>query len=173
MINTNWDNEILSFIELSNRYNVKMIMVGGGAVNFHGYQRHSADVDFWIDTTEDNFKNLVVVFNKMGYELTDFPNNVKQQLQNISVKFSPSNVDLELITKFSSNKTFDEAYIKSEIAVVNGKEFLKWNVLSYEDLIDSKIKASRPKDLLDISQLQRIREQKKETSPKKRKGRGI
>ena len=27
------------------------LMVGGGAVNFHGYQRHSADVDFWIETT--------------------------------------------------------------------------------------------------------------------------
>mgnify|MGYP000296422248 CR=1 FL=1 len=89
MINTNWDNEILSFIELSSRNNVRMIMVGGGAVNFHGYQRHSADVDFWIDTTEENFKNLVIVFNEMGYEITDFPDDVKQQLQNISVKFSP------------------------------------------------------------------------------------
>ena len=49
MINTNWDNEILSFIELSSRNNVRMIMVGGGAVNFHGYQRHSADVDFLED----------------------------------------------------------------------------------------------------------------------------
>jgi len=173
MINKNWDNEILSFIELSYRHNVKMIMVGGGAVNFHGYQRHSADVDFWIDTTEDNFKNLVIVFNKMGYEITDFPSDVKQQLKNISVKFSPSNVELELITKFSSTKPFDEAYIKSEIAIVNGKEFLKWNVLSYDDLIDSKIKSNRPKDLLDISQLQKIREEKKEVAPKKRKRRGI
>lgn len=173
MINTNWDNEILSFIELSNRHNVKMIMVGGGAVSFHGYQRHSADVDFWIETTEENFKKLVIVFNEMGYEITDFPNNVKQQLQNISVKFSPSNVDLELITKFSSEKTFDEAYNRSKVAVVDGKKFLKWNVLSYEDLIDSKIKASRPKDLLDVSQLQKIKEEQKTDPSKKKKGRGI
>ena len=173
MINTNWDNEILSFIELSNRHNVKMIMVGGGAVNFHGYQRHSADVDFWIDTTEENFKKLAIVFNEMGYEITDFPNNVKQQLQNISVKFSPSNVDLELITKFSSGKSFDEAYNRSKVAVVEGKKFLKWNVLSYEDLIDSKIKASRPKDLLDVSQLQKIREEQKIDLSKKKKGRKI
>ena len=158
MINTNWDNEILSFIELSSRNNVRMIMVGGGAVNFHGYQRHSADVDFWIDTTEENFKNLVIVFNEMGYEITDFPDDVKQQLQNISVKFSPSNIDLELITKFSSDITFEEAYNRSTVAVVEGKNFLQWNVLSYEDLIDSKIKARRPKDLLDISQLQKIKE---------------
>jgi hypothetical protein len=173
MINTNWDNEILSFIELSSRNNVRMIMVGGGAVNFHGYQRHSADVDFWIDTTEENFKNLVIVFNEMGYEITDFPDDVKQQLQNISVKFSPSNIDLELITKFSSDITFEEAYNRSTVAVVEGKNFLQWNVLSYEDLIDSKIKARRPKDLLDISQLQKIKEEQKNNTSKKKKGRGI
>ena len=173
MINTNWDNEILSYIELSSRNNVRMIMVGGGAVNFHGYQRHSADVDFWIDTTEENFKNLVIVFNEMGYEITDFPDDVKQQLQNISVKFSPSNIDLELITKFSSDITFEEAYNRSTVAVVEGKNFLQWNVLSYEDLIDSKIKARRPKDLLDISQLQKIKEEQKNNTSKKKKGRGI
>ena len=173
MINTNWDNEILSFIELSSRNNVRMIMVGGGAVNLHGYQRHSADVDFWIDTTEENFKNLVIVFNEMGYEITDFPDDVKQQLQNISVKFSPSNIDLELITKFSSDITFEGAYNRSTVAVVEGKNFLQWNVLSYEDLIDSKIKARRPKDLLDISQLQKIKEEQKNNTSKKKKGRGI
>ena len=109
----------------------------------------------------------------MGYEITDFPNDVKQQLQNISVKFSPANVELELITNFSSTKPFNEAYERSEIAVVNGKEHLKWNVLSYEDLIDSKIKASRQKDLLDIAQLQKNKEVNKIIFSKKRRGKGI
>ena len=38
----------------------------------------------------------------------------------------------------------------------NDKTFLKWNVLSLEDLITSKIKANRAKDLLDIQQLREI-----------------
>jgi hypothetical protein len=33
-----------------------MILVGGGAVNFHGFQRHSADIDFWIDVSEENLR---------------------------------------------------------------------------------------------------------------------
>ena len=151
-----WDQNIDQFIALANKYKVRMLMVGGGAVNFHGYQRHSADVDFWIETTEENFKNLVLTFNEMGYEINDFPENVKKQEQNISIKFSPIDLDLELITKFSVNKTFDEAYNDSEEVVVNGKSFLKWNVLSLEDLITSKIKANRSKDLLDIQQLREI-----------------
>ncbi|MGX1024431.1 hypothetical protein ACSSV5_001599 [Psychroflexus sp. MBR-150] len=130
-----------------------MIMIGGGAVNFHGYQRHSADVDFWIDVTQANMDNLKDVFNEMGYKIEQFPEEVIAKMQNISIKFSPYDLDLELITKFSINKTFDEAYLESEEENIKGEELLRWKVLSFEDLITSKIKSSRPKDLLDIQQL--------------------
>jgi hypothetical protein len=151
-----WEENINSFVSLANKHQVRMLMVGGGAVNFHGYQRHSADVDFWIETTDENFKKLILVFNEMGYEIEDFPLAVKQQQQNISIKFSPLDLDLELITKFSVNKSFSEAYNDSEVSQVNDNIFLRWNVLSLEDLITSKIKANRPKDLLDIQQLREI-----------------
>ncbi len=151
-----WENKIDEFVKLANKNQVRMLFVGGAAVNFHGYQRHSADVDIWIETTEINFKKLVKVFNEMGYEIDDFPVDVKNKLQNISVKFSPVDLDLELITNFNVNKTFDQAYQESEIVIVNENKFLRWNVLSLEDLITSKIKANRPKDLLDIQQLREI-----------------
>ena len=137
-------------------------MVGGGAVNFHGYQRHSADVDFWIETTEENFKKLVTVFNEMGFEVYDFPDTVKNQQQNISIKFTPQeDMDLELITNFSVNKSFEQAYTDSVAVEVNETRFLRWSVLSLEDLITSKVKAGRPKDLLDIQQLRKINNDKK------------
>jgi len=90
-----WESNIDQFISLANKYKVKLVMVGGAAVNFHGYQRHSADVDFWIDATEENFKKLISVFNEMGYEIDDFPQSVKNKEQNISIKFSP--VDLSVL----------------------------------------------------------------------------
>ena len=133
-------------------------MVGGGAVNFHGYQRHSADVDFWIDTTEENFQKLIKVFNEMGYDIEDFPDQVKQCKLNISIKFSPADLDLELITNFSVNKTFNKAYEEAEVVTINKRPLLRWHVLSFEDLITSKVKSGRPKDLLDIQELKRLRE---------------
>ena len=150
-----WEENIDDFIKFSNEFGVRMIMVGGAAVNFHGYQRHSADVDFWIETTNENFNKLVKVFKRMGFDIEDFPEEVKNKLKNISIKFSPEGLDLELITRFSVNKTFEEAYNESEEVNVKGQAFLKWRVLSYKDLIMSKIKANRPKDLLDIQQLKR------------------
>lgn len=151
-----WEENINQFITLANKHKVRMVMVGGAAVNFHGYQRHSADVDFWIETTDKNLKNLIHVFNEMGYEIDDFPEKVKLQEQNISIKFSPVDLDLELITNFSANKSFEEAYRDSEEVIVNENPFLRWNVLSLEDLITSKIKANRPKDLLDVQQLLKL-----------------
>lgn len=154
-MNSNWEKNIDKFIQLANKYKVKMLLVGGGAVNFHGYQRHSADVDFWIGVTDENLNKLLKVFNDMGYELKSFPDKVKQKEQNISIKFSPVDLDLELITNFSVNKSFNDAYQDSEIAEVKGEQFLKWNVLNFDDLITSKIKSGRPKDLLDIQELQK------------------
>lgn len=153
----NWEDNINKFVKLADTHKVKMILVGGGAVNFHGYQRHSADVDFWIETTDENLDKLIVVFTEMGYGIKEFPKEVSQQLQNISVKFSPVEMELELITKFSINKSFKEAYAESEMAKAQGLDFMKWRVLSYDDLITSKIKSNRPKDLLDIQQLQKVK----------------
>lgn len=33
-----WKHEITAFITLANKYKVRMILVGGGAVNFYGCQ---------------------------------------------------------------------------------------------------------------------------------------
>lgn len=148
-----WKETIDLFIELANKHEVKMILIGGGAVNFHGYQRHSADVDFWIKSDEDNFSKLIHTFQEMGFEVDEFPDEVKKKDKNISVKFSPDDLDLELITRFEISKTFDEAYADAELVKINDKVLKKWRVLSFDDLIESKRRTARPKDFLDIDQL--------------------
>jgi len=155
-LNRFWEENINDFIRLANIFDVKMIMVGGGAVNFHGYQRHSADVDFWLDVSEENLNNLLKVLKKMNYEIDDFPKEIKEKKQNISIKFSPIDINLELITKFDVNKTFQEALNDSIEVKIEANKVLKWNVLSLDDLITSKLKAGRNKDLLDVKELIKI-----------------
>jgi hypothetical protein len=46
-----FDEEVIAFLRSAYHHGVRMLLVGGGAVNFHGYQRHSADIDFWIEPT--------------------------------------------------------------------------------------------------------------------------
>lgn len=155
-----WKENIDEFLREASQEEVKMLLVGGGAVNFHGYQRHSADVDFWIATTEENFSKLIRVFRKMGYEIDSFPEKVINKEQNISIKFSPADLNLELITNFQMGKSFEEAFAESEKVVIKDRGIYKWNVLNLNDLLESKKRAARPKDLLDILELKSIHKMK-------------
>jgi predicted nucleotidyltransferase component of viral defense system len=151
-----WQESVQQFVSLCHKHNVKMLLVGGAAVNFHGYQRHSADVDFWIYPSMHNLNGLLAVINEMGYKVERFPEKVHSQDQNISLKFSPADFDIELITRFSVNKTFDEAYNEAIETHIEGYPIMRLKVISLEDLITSKIKSGRPKDLLDVQQLLEI-----------------
>ena len=157
-MNPNFQEDVWMFIALAQKYRVKMLMVGGGAVNFYGYQRHSADVDFWIDTTPVNLIALKDALNELGYEFDDFPQEVKTGQQNISIKISPI-IDIELITSFNPGRSFDECYKQRYTATneIDGKK-ISYEVIAFNDLINSKIKAGRPKDLYDIIELRKIQE---------------
>lgn len=149
------DKQILEFLHAAQKHQVKMLMVGGIAVNFYGYKRHSADIDFWIKTSDDNLTKLKNALNELGIVTHEFPNEVKKQQQNISVKISPG-MEIELITRFNPGKSFEEAYRDAEEIIVRGKRLLQWKVLSLNDLIVSKIRSKRAKDILDIHELKRI-----------------
>jgi hypothetical protein len=152
----NYPQRIYDFIKACNKFDVKMILVGGGAVNFHGYQRHSVDVDFWIDLSPDNIENLINALQDLGYSIKELPDQVKTGNQNISIKISPL-IEIELITNFNPGKSFHEAYADSEIVHRDG---IIYYILSFQDLISSKINTGRAKDRLDVEELHRIRLQK-------------
>ncbi len=91
----------------------------------------------------------------MGFEFKEFPDQVRNQIKNISVKFTPEDLDLELIIKFEIGKTFDQAYEDAEEVTIVGFPLKRWKVLNFEDLIESKRREARPKDFLDIDQLKK------------------
>jgi hypothetical protein len=153
----NFPERIEKFIKTANKNDVQMILVGGGAVNFHGYQRHSADIDFWINATPENMQNLLRTLQEIGYNIANLPEDVQNGEQNISIKVSPV-FEMELITRFNPGKSFKEAYAKSE-TVKSGD--IHYHVLNFYDLIQSKISSDRPKDKLDVEELHRIRLKRK------------
>ncbi|GAB1452569.1 hypothetical protein MASR2M47_26250 [Draconibacterium sp.] len=156
----NFPERVDSFIRAANNQQLRMVLVGGGAVNFHGFQRHSADIDFWIDITEENLKKLHSILNELGYLVDELPEKVKTGQQNISIKISPV-FELELITNFNPGKTFDEAFNQSVFA---DKGEFSYHVLNYYDLINSKITSERIKDKMDVEELQRINFQRRNKS---------
>jgi hypothetical protein len=96
------------------------------------------------------------VLNELGFEISSFPKEVAHKKQNISIKFSPASINIELITQFNPNKSFDDAYNNAIPVILTGQPLLRYHVLKLEDLIASKAKSGRTKDLLDIQELKRI-----------------
>ncbi|MBG6111231.1 hypothetical protein IWX84_002115 [Flavobacterium sp. CG_9.10] len=70
--------------------------------------------------------------------------------------FQPWEENINSFVALSNKHKVRMLMVDSEVSQVNNNSFLRWNVLSLEDLITSKIKANRPKDLLDIQQLREI-----------------
>jgi len=153
-----FDEKIAEFLRACQNRNVKLLMVGGAAVNFHGYRRHSADVDFWIETTKGNLNSLHEALRDIGFEKFSFPPAVVERKQNVSVKISPI-LDLELITRFEVGKSFDVAYSDSVVGSYQGEETFTYQVISLEDLIINKERSGSPKDRLDILELEKRNKQ--------------
>lgn len=146
--------EVNEFLRAAHVNEVRMLLVGGGAVNFHGYQRQSADIDFWIQPVAENFQRLLAALRQMGFVLDGIPDKVARAEQNVSIKILPD-MAIELITRFDPGRTFDEAWYRAELVELAGQPVARYRVLAYDDLVQSKLRAARPKDLLDVQELKR------------------
>ncbi|HNA33243.1 MAG TPA: hypothetical protein PL106_08990, partial [Flavobacteriales bacterium] len=78
-----FEAEVKVFLSLAQREGLRIIMVGGAAVNHHGYKRHSADIDLWIESSPENFNRLLTVLKAIGYEVDALPTKVLAAEQNI------------------------------------------------------------------------------------------
>jgi len=144
--------EVNAFLRAAAAQGVKMLLVGGGAVNFHGYQRQSPDLDLWMEPTTENFERLSVALRDLGYEFDQFPAAVLQTEQNISLQMSPG-LEVEVITFLKPGFTFEQAWERAVTVDLAGEPVMLYRILAYEDLITSKIRSGRPKDLLDVQEL--------------------
>ena len=117
---TPFGEEVSAFLRKADQQGLRVLLVGGGAVNFHGYQRHSADIDLWIEPSPENFDRLVRVLRSLGYALDRLPSAVLRQEQNMSIKISPD-MEIEIITRFNPGKSFQEAWDGSESSMLAGE----------------------------------------------------
>lgn len=145
------DKDFKEFIELLNEYKVDYLIIGGYAVNFHGYPRYTKDIDFWLLMTESNIEKLINAIKDFGFEelnlkIEDFtpPENI------IQLGYEPYRIDL--LTD-AEGADFQECYERRDEAVLNGTTV---KFLSLQDLISAKKKTGRLQDLADAEQLQKI-----------------
>ncbi|MEW6469764.1 MAG: DUF6036 family nucleotidyltransferase [Bacteroidota bacterium] len=152
------DEEILGFWRLLHENEVEYILVGGFAANLHGFQRTTGDLDLWIKDSQPNRRKFREVLRKAN--IGDFEGIETTQLVPgwSTLKFV-SGFELDIMTSMAGfpAESFDKCHALSPTAII---ENIPVKFLHINQLIEAKKAAGRPKDILDVIELERIRDSK-------------
>jgi predicted nucleotidyltransferase len=149
-----FEEDILNFFRTLNKNKVKYILVGGIAVNFHGFSRTTGDVDLWLDESVENrqrFVNALTERNIEGCEVF-----LSSPLIAGFAEIMLDNgiyIDLMSDLQFFKQNSFEECYLQANKLKVSDVEL---KVLHVNTLITEKEKSTRQKDREDAEQLKKL-----------------
>jgi predicted nucleotidyltransferase len=152
------EKEVRQFFSLLARHEVEYLIIGGAAVNVHGYSRSTGDLDVWYNPTQENYNRLITAIKEFGFDtslLSDIFNDSKAFIRLPLDRFY-----LECLAIIDGKVNFGDAIKRAYLFNLEGTLV---KVIGYDDLIQNKLMSRRAKDLEDIKQLERIRELKRKT----------
>jgi hypothetical protein len=130
-------------------------MVGGFAIRFHGFNRSTDDLDMWLEDSLENRKNLRLSFSALGYG--DYSSLETMKFVPGWTSFYIGGVELDIMTSMKGleNISFAECLAMASVADLDGVEV---PFLHINHLIENKRIVNRPKDQIDVIELEKIRE---------------
>jgi hypothetical protein len=140
------------FLKLLNRKKVEYVVVGGYAVAFHGYVRATKDIDVLFHNSQENIQRIKRALNEFGFP-ADGLSDVAFSEQGKIIRMGVSPVMIELINTISG-VSFKTAW-ENRVAGMYGKSKIFY--LSKPDLLKNKKASGRPRDLLDVDELKRVK----------------
>jgi len=147
--------DFLEYLKLLNLFNVEYVLVGGMAVNLHGYQRTTGDMDIFVNPTEENHNRLKKVHIDYGMpmgEMMLLRNFLNTKIYDVFT-FGGGIYRIEILT-VCKGLTFN---ITFKNAITTQIEDIKIKYIDYNTLIKAKKASGRPKDLYDIDELEKLR----------------
>ena len=161
-----FSTEVHRVISELNKHEVRYLVVGGIAVNLHGWQRSTTDIDVITDLSYENLQRFGETLRILGYsprqpikieEASDpkireqgrkEKNAVALFFQNNSAPYTA--VDI----LYNSPLDFEQAYEARKEFKLNSGDSIK--VCSLEHLIQLKRQSSRKRDMDDVEALEAI-----------------
>jgi hypothetical protein len=154
------DEELVRFWKILNENQVRYIMVGGFATRFHGFNRSTDDLDMWLEDTVVNRRHLRKAFAELGYG--DFMSlETMQFVPGWTNFYIGSGIELDIMTSMKGleNIPFSECLDLASIADLGS---VKVPFLHISHLIENKKIVNRPKDQIDVIELEKIRKIREE-----------
>lgn len=150
-----FEEDIIEFFRSLNEHQVNYIVVGGFAVNYHGYPRGTRDVDIWLKDNQDNREKFVQALLKLGIEGAELYRELPF-IAGYSEVMLDSGVPIDLMCDLQIFKQidFDECYAIAIDAPLSNTVQVK--ILHLNSLIREKEQSKRPKDNLDADELKKF-----------------
>jgi hypothetical protein len=148
--------EFLNFLTCAKKNNLRYMCIGGYAVNYYGYHRATEDLDVWIAPTNENKNCFFETMICMGYtneEINEIRNEDFTNYFVCSLGSLPNIIDV--LTYVHSAINFDDA--EKEMIIHKISDTIELKLVPYDFLVDIKISSQRPKDLWDVSQLDKFK----------------
>ena len=143
------DSNYLDMLKCLNKAGVDYIMVGGWAVNLHGYVRATIDLDIWILADQENARKVYAALGEFGAPLGEVkPEDFAQDGTIFQIGVAPCRIDV--INKIDGVSYADAA----PRAIPKTIEGIPVRIISREDLIANKRASGRTKDLADAEILE-------------------
>ncbi len=148
------DESLLEFWKSLNQHKVLYIMVGGFAVNMHGFTRSTNDINLWLKDTKINRQNFGKAMAPLGYDGLTWE----------EIQFVPGwsdfyigpgiGLDIMIDMKGLNDIPFDDAYKQANFGQIEG---LLVPFLNMNHLIANKKAVNCPKDQIDVIELEKIK----------------
>lgn len=153
---------IVNVSQTLNKHGVSYLIVGGTAVAYYGYFRHSItiagipadrpDIDIWYNPTYSNYFKLLEALANLGQDVSKYKNEKSPNPQKSFFKYEFEYFTLDLLPSIKANLRFGLAFSRKETIELSGVPI---PFIDFEDLIADKKLTARPKDLTDIEELRR------------------
>ncbi|MFY7840123.1 MAG: hypothetical protein ACOVP7_07590 [Lacibacter sp.] len=150
-----YNDNLLLFWQSLNNNHVQYIMVGGFAVNMHGYMRATKDADMWIKDSVENRQNLRKAFKDLNYG--DYESlETMQFVPGWSEFYIGDGIMLDIMTSMKGLEdfSFEDSLQKASVADFGG---ILVPFLHINQLLANKKAVFRPKDQLDVLELEKIK----------------
>lgn len=138
------------FLKLLSSNGVQYLLIGGYAVNVHGLNRPTKNMDIWIAVSPRNIDGVLVTLEQFGFEPGTVSRKIFEKPDNIFRMGVPPN-RLELFTSIPG-VDFDACYKRRIMVEVDAT--LRIPVINYQDLKVNKLSTGRASDLGDIEKLE-------------------
>ena len=154
-----------TIFEALQKTGVRYVVVGGVAVNLHGHQRFTKDVDLVIELVADRALKALQALEAVGYKptapvkLTDFADPdiraawIRDKGMMVFQMYSDqTRMSIDIFVQYPLD--FDELWDQGTKIDLPGTSL---RIASIDHLISMKREAARPQDLLDVEQLEKIK----------------